>query len=66
MSNDQPPVEDRRAMYAAWRSRLDQRVARNRELLDDDDDRLPPLADDWSPERLYEESRRLAEADRAS
>lgn len=57
-----PPLEDRRAVYLAWRESLAERARRNRELLADDDQ--PSLSPEWSPERLFEESRRLAEAER--
>lgn len=62
MSDDLLPLEERRAVYQAWRSQLNERAQRNRDLIDLRDEPAP-VSDEWSPERLFEESRRHAEVD---
>lgn len=54
---ERPSLEERRADYAAWRSKLGQRAAENRALVEEKDD-APALSDEWSPEALFAHSRR--------
>ena len=63
MSTDdgRPTLEDRQAAYASWRKQLHDRVEANRALTAEPEAPAPVPDDTWSPERLFEESRRLAD-----
>ena len=57
-----PTLEDRRAVYASWRQKLDRRVDDNRALVAGDEAPVAAPDDTWDPQRLFDESRRLADA----
>lgn len=59
MPDDLPTLDERRDMYAQWRSKLNQRAADNRALVDEVAAEDDGLGDEWSPERLFAESRAL-------
>lgn len=59
MPDDLPPLEERRDIYAAWRTKLNGRAAANRAIAVDLTEPEPALADEWSPEALFAESRRV-------
>ena len=54
-------LEDRRALYASWRQGLDRRVDEARSVLAPTAEGAASLGDDWSPERLFSDSARLAD-----
>ena len=51
-----PTLEDRRADYAAWRAKLNQRAAENRAIVEAAEE-APAPSEDWSPEALFTYSR---------
>lgn len=55
MADEVLPLEERRALYAAWRTTMTERVERNRALVDlrDGAEPQPPVSDEWAPERLF-------------
>jgi hypothetical protein len=54
---ERPSLEDRRAAYAAWRSKLGQRAAENRAAVEEPRQPVAALSDEWSPEALFARSR---------
>jgi hypothetical protein len=55
MADEVLPLEERRALYAAWRTTMTERVERNRALIDlrDQADPQSEASDEWAPERLF-------------
>lgn len=47
-----PTLEDRRADYAAWRSKLNQRAAENKAAVEVEPEVTAP-SNEWSPEALF-------------
>lgn len=60
--DERPTLADRQAVYASWRQKLSDRVEENRSLAEEPSTEVQVLDDRWSPESLFEESRRLADA----
>lgn len=57
-----PTLADRQAVYASWRRKLHDRVEENRALSEEPEPEVQVLDDQWSPDALFAESRRLADA----